>query len=59
LFWAACRIGECVHPKLLPYADAEELLVRAGREVGLTDNEARKSARSGLDTALRERGLLP
>ena len=51
LFWASCRMGEMLHPRLLPSADAIAILIDAGTRVGLSEREAAATAISGLKEA--------
>jgi hypothetical protein len=53
LFWAACRMAGLVASHLLRVSEAETILVIAARQAGLSENEARKTAKSGLATGGR------
>ena len=48
LHWAACRLAERVRDGQISASEAEALLVAAGRAAGLSEPEARATARSGL-----------
>jgi hypothetical protein len=50
LFWAACRMAGMVSSRLLAKSEAEAMLVYAAMHAGLSEIEARKTARSGLAT---------
>ena len=50
LFWAACRMAGMVASRLLAKSEAEAVLVHAAMHAGLSENEARKTANSGLTT---------
>lgn len=50
LFWAACRMAGMVASQLLARSAAEAVLVQAAMYAGLSENEARKTANSGLTT---------
>jgi hypothetical protein len=52
LFWAACRLAEMVGNDLLTPEVAEMLLDEAGARIGLDSRETRRTAISGLRTAL-------
>jgi hypothetical protein len=50
LFWAACRMAGMVASRLLAKSEAEAVLVHAAMHAGLSADEARKTANSGLAT---------
>jgi hypothetical protein len=50
LFWAACRMAAMVASRLLAKSEAQAVLVHAAMHAGLSENEAYKTANSGLAT---------
>ena len=50
LFWAACRMAGMVASRLVAKSEAEAVLIHAAMHAGLSENEARKTANSGLTT---------
>jgi hypothetical protein len=52
LHWAACRLGERVRAAQIGAGEAEALLVDAAAAAGLSQREARATARSGLGRTL-------
>jgi hypothetical protein len=53
LHWASMRAGEAVRRGEISQADALVDMINAGRRVGLDQNEAAKTARSGINRGYR------
>jgi hypothetical protein len=53
LFWVSCRMGETLRAGTITEAEATELLLSIGRQVGLFDREILRTARSGFREGLR------
>jgi len=51
LHWAACRLGEMIADRHIDRYVAVGLIVACGRQIGLSQNEATKTALSGLGDA--------
>jgi len=48
LFWASCRLGEAVRARTITEGEALALVLSVGRQVGLSDREILRTARSGF-----------
>jgi Bifunctional DNA primase/polymerase, N-terminal len=53
LFWVSCRMGEAMRAGLITESDATGLLLSVGQQVGLSEREILRTARSGFQEGLR------
>ena len=53
LFWASCRLGEAVRMRTITEGEALALVLSVGRQVGLSDREIIRTAKSGFKEVLR------
>jgi len=53
LFWTACRMGEAMRNGIITRAEATDLVLSVGRQVGLLDREILATANSGFREGFR------